>query len=107
MVFSNQLPCLSLDAVRWLARRQIALHAGDIGDPPLTAGASMWMHATAPPQLGLPLIDNPDVSTLPETCAQLGRFTLLFVLGAIQVMGATGVPVNPLAIFLMEAGVRP
>jgi len=59
----------------------------------------MWLHATALPRLGLPLIDNPDVSTLAETCAELGRYTFLFVLGAIPVIGATGVPVNPLAIF--------
>lgn len=93
------VPHLSLDAVRWIARREIALYAGDIGDPPLTAGASMWMHGTALPRLGLPLIDNPDVSALAQTCAELGRDTFFFVLGALPVVGATGVPVNPLAIF--------
>jgi len=59
----------------------------------------MPLHHIALARLGIPLIDGAEVSTLAATSAELGRWTFLFVLGAIPVRGATGVPVNPLAIF--------
>ncbi|MEC3975773.1 hypothetical protein [Amycolatopsis sp. H20-H5] len=49
-------------------------------------------------RLGLALIDNADVSTLAEVCAETKRSQFLFVLGALPVHGATGVQVSPLAI---------
>lgn len=93
------VPHISLDAVRWMAERQIALYAGDIGDEPPSRNGDLWLHAVALPRLGLPLIDVPNVSPVTETCHALGRSSFLFVLGAMPVPGATGVPVNPLAIF--------
>jgi hypothetical protein len=57
------------------------------------------MHGIALPRLGLPLIDNPDTGPLTGASAELGRAAFLLVLGTIPVHGATGNPVNPLAIF--------
>jgi kynurenine formamidase len=98
--FKDGLPGMTLDAVRWMAERGVSLYCGDVGDrPPTGPGQSMPLHQVALAQLGLPLIDGADVSTLASTCAELQRWTFLFALGAIPVHGATGVPVNPLAIF--------
>lgn len=98
--FEDGLPSMTLGAVRWMADREISLFGGDIGDrPPTGPGQPMPLHHVALARLGIPLIDGADVSTLAATSAELGRWTFLFVLGPIPVRGATGVPVNPLAIF--------
>jgi kynurenine formamidase len=97
--FMEPLPWITLDAVRWMDEREISVLASDIGDRPPAAGSFMALHAVALPRLGIPLIDGANVGLLAETCAQLGRYTFLFALGAIPVGGATGIPVNPLALF--------
>ena len=98
--FKDGLPSMTIDAVRWMADREVSLFGGDIGDrPPTGPGQPMPLHHIALARLGIPLIDGAEVSTLAATSAELGRWTFLFVLGAIPVRGTTGMPVNPLAIF--------
>jgi len=94
------LPGMTLDAVRWMADHEISLYAGDIGDrPPTHPGRSLPLHQVGLAGLGLPLIDGADVTGLADTCLELGRSTFLLVVAAIPIIGATGVPVNPLAVF--------
>ena len=94
------LPGMTLDAVQWMADREVSLYAGDIGDrPPTHPGQSLPLHQIGLARLGLPLIDGADVTGLAGTCLELGRWTFLLVVAAIPIIGATGVPVNPLAIF--------
>jgi kynurenine formamidase len=94
------LPGMTLDAVRWMAAHEISLYAGDIGDrPPTHPGQSLPLHQVGLARLGLPLIDGADVTELADTCHELSRWTFLLVVAAIPIIGATGVPVNPLAIF--------
>ena len=57
------------------------------------------MHAIGIVAMGLWLIDNLDLETLSSTCARLGRYEFCFVLSAMLMQGATGAPVNPLALF--------
>jgi kynurenine formamidase len=98
-VFSP-VPWMSPDAVRWMADREVSIFGGDIGDrPPIPPIPLLAMHQIALGQLGMPLIDNVDTSGLAQVCKELGRCAFLFVLGTIPVTGATGLPVNPLAIF--------
>lgn len=97
--FTEPLPWVTLEAVRWMHEREISVLASDIGDRPPAAGSFMALHAVALPRLGIPLIDGANVRSLAETCAELDRWTFLFTLGAIPLGGATGLPVNPLAIF--------
>ena len=98
--YKDGLPSISLDAVRWMDERQVSLFAGDIGDrPPVKRGQPMPLHHVALARLGIPLIDGTEVEALAATCAELQRWTFLFALGPIPVHGATGIPVNPLAIF--------
>jgi kynurenine formamidase len=95
------VPCLTLDAVRWMAEREVSLIASDIGDrPPFPpTGQILALHQVALPRLGMPLIDNANVDPLAEVCTELGRHSFLFVVGTMAIIGATGLPVNPLAIF--------
>ena len=97
---TEPVPAMTLDAVRWMADREVSVYAGDIGDrPPVPPGGPMIMHQVALPLLGMPLIDGPDVTALAATCTELGRHDFLFVVAPMAVTGATGLPVNPLAIF--------
>lgn len=57
------------------------------------------MHGIGLAQLGMPLIDCLNVSELAQVCAEIERYSFLFALGTIPVRGASGLPVNPLAIF--------
>ncbi|MCO5974910.1 cyclase family protein [Actinoallomurus soli] len=94
------LPTTSLSAVEWMAEREVCLYAGDIGDklPEPSAGLPV-LHYIALAQLGMPLIDCVNVAELARVCAEIDRYSFLFALGTIPVRGATGLPVNPLAVF--------
>ena len=92
-------PYMTLDAVKWMAAREVSLYAGDLCDEPPIRPGSLVMHQVALARLGMPLIDGAEVDELARTCQELGRYSFLFVLGTIPVTGATGLPANPLAIF--------
>jgi kynurenine formamidase len=97
---SESLPYMTLSAVTWMAEREISIYAGDVCDhPPVESVSGCIMHVHALNRLGMPLIDAAKVDELAAVCAELGRWSFLFVLGAIAVTGATGLPVTPLAIF--------
>ncbi|HEV2637942.1 MAG TPA: cyclase family protein [Actinocrinis sp.] len=96
---AEPLPAITLDAVRWLAEREVSVIAGDIGDAPPGLGGPPLLHAVGLARLGLPLIDNAAVEQLAGVCAETGRYSFLFTLGVLPVHGATGAPANPLAIF--------
>jgi hypothetical protein len=49
--------------------------------------------------MGLWLIDNCDLEALRATCERLGRWAFQIVLSPLRVVGGTGSPANPLAIF--------
>ncbi len=95
------VPFITVEAVEWMAEREISVYAGDIGDPPPFPPPAqvLAMHQIALCRLGMPLIDRPDVEPLAAICKELGRCSFLFVAAPMRVQGATGVPVNPLAIF--------
>lgn len=97
---TEPLPAMSIDAVRWMADREVSVYAGDISDrPPFPPSGPLAMHQVALPLLGMPLIDGPDVTALAAACSEFGRYSFLFVVGPLPLVGATGMPVNPLAIF--------
>ena len=98
--FREPLPAMSLEAVARMADREVSLFAGDIGDqPPFPPGSVLPMHQIALAQLGMPLIDNAEVDELAATCLELGRASFLLVVAPMRLAGATGLPVNPLAVF--------
>lgn len=99
---TEPVPAMTPEAVRWMADREISVYAGDIGDRPpflMPPGAVLAMHQIALGQLGIPLIDNAEVAGLATACEELDRRSFLFVAAPMAVLGATGLPVNPLAIF--------
>ncbi len=99
---TEPVPAMTTDAVQWMADREVSVYAGDIGDrPPFLnpPNSVMAMHQVALTYLGMPLIDCVDVGSLTEACAELDRHAFLFVVAPMAIAGATGIPVNPLAIF--------
>ena len=54
---------------------------------------------TAIAWLGMNLIDDVDPEALAETAARLNRWEFMMVVAPLRVPGATGGPVNPIAIF--------
>jgi kynurenine formamidase len=86
----------------WLAERDVAAigHDGpqDLVPAPYP-NLHVPMHAIGIVAMGLWLIDNLDLETLSATSARLGRYEFCFMLSAMLMQGATGAPVNPLALF--------
>lgn len=97
----RRIPGITLDAVAWMHRRDVAVYAGDIGDgtPPVDPRIPGPLHRVALARLGMPLIDVADPAGLAAACAEEERATFLFVAAPPRLGAASGVPVNPIAIF--------
>ncbi|MDW5593039.1 cyclase family protein [Conexibacter stalactiti] len=59
---------------------------------------ALHVHAIALPHMGLPLVDNANLEDIAVACAELGRWAFQVVVAPLIIPGATGSPVNPLAI---------
>ncbi|WP_218920432.1 hypothetical protein [Lentzea guizhouensis] len=88
-------------AVRWMHDRGISVYAGDIGDahPPVQGDIPGALHRLGLLRLGLLLVDGAQAEELAAVCAEQGRHTFLFVAAVPRILGTTGLPVNPLAVF--------
>lgn len=97
----QHLPGLTPDAVIWMHRHDVAVYAGDIGDahPAHDPAMPSPLHRIGLVRLGMPLIDVADPTELATACVEEGRCSFLFVAAPPRLAAATGVPVNPLAIF--------
>jgi len=97
----EQAPGMTLDAVAWMHDRGVSLYAGDVGDtfPPRDPDVPMPMHMVALARLGMPLIDSAHVDELADVCAELSRSSFLLSVAPPRMLGLTGVPVNPIAVF--------
>ncbi|MFJ2635042.1 cyclase family protein [Streptomyces sp. NPDC087422] len=94
-------PGISLDAVRWMHHRQVAVYTGDRGDafPPLDPNGPSPLHGVALGRMAMPLIDASQLDDLAALCAELGRYSFLLSVAPPRIHGMTGVPVNPIALF--------
>lgn len=94
-------PGISLDAVRWMHRRGVALYTGDRGDayPPLDPGGPSPLHGVALGRMAMPLIDGSQLDDLATLCAELKRYSFLLTVAPPRIHGLTGVTVNPIAVF--------
>jgi kynurenine formamidase len=87
--------------LHWLRDREVALFGGDCYDAvPLPYGRiPAPFHQLALAVLGMPFLDSMAVEEVATVCAELGRWEFLLVVAPLRVIGGTGSPVNPLAIF--------
>lgn len=93
-------PGLQISCLEWFREKDIAAIAWDMMDerPIGYAGFGMGVHL-AIPFLGLALVDNTNPERLARACAEEGRYEFLFTATPIRLVGATGAPAHPVAIF--------
>jgi kynurenine formamidase len=93
-------PGLHISCLEWFREHDIAGIAWDMMDerPIGYAGYGMGAHL-AIPFLGLALIDNTYPERLAAACAEAGRNEFLFTATPLRLVGSTGAPAHPLAIF--------
>ena len=93
-------PGLNLSCLEWFREKDIAAIAWDMMDerPSGYQGFGMGTHL-AIPFLGLALIDNVDPERLAVACAEQGRYEFFFSAMPLPLVGATGAPAHPVAIF--------
>ena len=96
-----QTPGLHASVIEFLYEREVALLGWDLMETPDQgyAGVNLPIHQVAIPYMGLPLLDNADFESLAELCAELGRWEFQLVIAPLVVIGGTGSPVNPIAVF--------
>lgn len=96
-------PGLHVAALPWIHEREVAAIASDTacGRMPNPEYPAMHdpVHAVGIVAMGLWLVDNCDLEALHAACTRLDRWSFLFVLSPLRVVGGTGSPANPLAIF--------
>lgn len=95
----DQLPVLGLEALRWIAEREVSVFIGDVGDRPPGVSSPMALHGVGLARLGLPLIDAAALDPLAATARELSRHSFMLTAAPMPLYGATGLPVNPIAIF--------
>jgi kynurenine formamidase len=93
-------PGLHVSCLEWFRDKDIAAIAWDMMDqrPIGYAGFGMGVHL-AIPFLGLALVDNCNPERLAVACREEGRNEFLFSVTPIRLLGATGAPAHPVAIF--------
>jgi len=88
-----------VSVIPFFRERDVALVGSDGVQDVGTFPVALPIHKFTIVALGANLFDNLDLEALSATCARLGRYDFCFVLSAMLMQGATGAPVNPLALF--------
>jgi kynurenine formamidase len=95
-------PGLGLDTLDWIAAHGVAALAADTYAaevrPVQSPDVNYPFHLVAIAYMGLTLGEMFDLEALAERCAADGRYSFLFTAPALPITGATGSPINPLAI---------
>jgi len=101
-VDTSGLPGLHPACLPWIHDRGAALLGSDTATdvlPPLFPEIRMPVHAIGVAAMGLWILDGCDLEELGEICERLQSWEFLFFLSPLRIRGATGSPVNPLAVF--------
>ena len=95
-------PGLSLHCAAWLAEREVAAVATDTWGveviPNETHDCFQPLHMVALRDMGLLFGEIFQLEALAEACADDGRYAFMFTAPTLQVTGAVGSPINPVAI---------
>jgi kynurenine formamidase len=89
-------------AMPFLAEREVAALGSDGNSdtaPSSTEGVAFPIHVLAINAMGLHLLDYLQFEALSAACERAGRWAFLFVAAPLRVIGGTGSPLNPIAIF--------
>ena len=90
------------DLIEWFHRMEIPALGSDtvIGEQSVSSvsGARLPLHAALLTNLGIPFMELLWLEDLPAACAKDGRYDFFFMASPLKIHGATGSPINPLAI---------
>lgn len=98
----ERLAGLHASCLPWLHERGVAALGGDgVSDcvPSRVEGARLPIHEVAIVAMGLHLLDNLDLDALGRACVEEGRHHFLLTIAPLVLVGGTGSPVNPVAVF--------
>lgn len=93
---------LEPECLPWLHEKGVALLGTDGAADVFPTPYERWaypIHRVGLVFMGLHLVDNADLEPLALACAEEGRWEFLATIAPLRFAGATGSPVNPLAIF--------
>jgi kynurenine formamidase len=102
MMEQGRIPGWHAACMPWLHERGVAMIGADVPQdvaPPTYDGMTGPIHTLGLVAMGMPLIDNCDLEELAATCAELGRWEFQIAVTPLRIAGATGSPVNPVAVF--------
>ncbi|MFF3839108.1 cyclase family protein [Streptomyces sp. NPDC001930] len=88
-------------AVEFLAEREVSVLGGDGNNdtaPSVVEGIAFPVHVLAIHAMGVHLMDYLRFEDLVPLCARAGRWSFLCVVAPLRLTGATGSPVNPVAV---------
>jgi kynurenine formamidase len=89
-------------AMPFLAKRGVSALGSDGNSdaaPSSTEGVEFPIHVLALNAMGVHLLDYLQFEDLSRQCEEQGRWEFLFVAAPLRVVGGTGSPVNPIAVF--------
>ena len=95
-------PGLHAACLPWIRERGIAVLGADVPqdvNPSGYASINLPIHAIGMAAMGLWLIDNCELETLRAACTEMNRWSFFLSVLPLPMRGATGSPVNPIAIF--------
>jgi kynurenine formamidase len=101
-LFDHGTPGLGADCLVWLHEREVATLGSDVANDVMPGPMGRWnlpIHLVTMVHMGMPLFDNCDLDPIGEACARNGRAEFLCVVAPLRIVGGTGSPVSPLAIF--------
>lgn len=93
---------LSADCLPWLQDHEVALLGSDGDNDAFPSSLDAWgspMHSVGIWKMGLALVDNAELDPIAALCVRLQRWAFLCAVMPLPLRGATGSPVNPVAIF--------
>jgi Putative cyclase len=97
---------IAASAVRWMHHHQVSVYLGDVSDlfpPPHHGPLALPLHQIGLARMGLPIVDGAHLDPLAAARADHDRHTFALALGPLPIHGATGSPITPLALFLIDA----
>ena len=89
-------------AMRFIYDRGVAALGSDGNNdtaPSTTDGVDFPIHVLAITAMGVHLLDYLQLDDLTATCERIGRWEFLLVAAPLRIVGGTGSPLNPIAVF--------
>ncbi len=99
---SGNSPGIHASVVRWIRERDVAFVGSDVAtdvQPSLVEDVALPVHLLLISSMGTDIFDNLDLEAVAETAAAENRWEFMLTAAPLAIIGGTGSPLNPIAIF--------